>query len=90
MDKDLLYRKYSHIIPGSIEEIARGQTIICGKSDKITSHGTICVIKCSDSEFSSICLKTRIINIQDIGQVKRCKPCTKAARNLRRRVAFDR
>lgn len=82
--KSNLYKKYPHIIKGSIEEVPKGKEIVCGKNDKIVSHGKICVIKCSEFKESS-CLKTRIINIQDAKQVNMCKACTRRLRNSRRR-----
>ena len=90
MSETDLYTKYPNIIPGSVANVPRGDTIICGHGDKIVSHGTVCVIKCMNAEFSPVCLKTRMINIQDLGQVTKCKPCTKADRNMRRRATYRR
>lgn len=82
-----LYSKYPHIIVGSIESIERGQIITGGRKNKIKSHGKICVINCENAEKSvPYCLKTRIINVQDAGQVKFCTSCTRYNRNARRRT----
>lgn len=86
MTNEELYKEYPHIIPGSIEEIPRGQIIVCGKNDKIKSHGRICVINCSGFELNPKCLKTRIINTQDLHQVTKCKECVRIERNTRRRL----
>ncbi len=86
MDDTLLYEKYSHIIKGSIENVPRGKDIRIGKNEKIKSHGKICIIRCEEVDFSPHCQKTRLINIQDAGQVKKCKACVRKARNMRRRI----
>lgn len=80
-----LYEKYQQIVPGSIEEIPKGQLIYCSKDQKIESHGKIAIIKCLDHEIPG-CLKTRIINIQDARQTRYCIVCTKRRRNTRRRT----
>lgn len=79
-----LYNKYPHIVKGSIELVPKGQEIICGKDIKIISHGKIAVIKCSNHD-APYCLKTRVINIQDIKQTTLCTACTRRLRNKRRR-----
>ena len=79
-----LYKKYPHIVDGSIEEIPRGKLIYCGQSS-IVSHGRIAIIKCANSDLETVCLKTRVINIQDAKQTKYCRLCTKRRRNERRR-----
>jgi hypothetical protein len=85
MNNNELYKKYPHIMDGSIEEVPRGQVVLCGKNTKIISHGKIAIIKCLDKE-SPGCLKTRIINIQDAEQSKYCVVCTRRRRNTRRRL----
>jgi hypothetical protein len=85
MSYEEFYRKYPHIIPGSIQATPMGKVIVCGKDDKITSHGLICIIKCSTDGAIATCRKTRMINIQDAKQVKQCKSCIKYMHNLRRR-----
>jgi len=80
-----LYDLYPQIIPGSIEEVPRETEIYCSKDQKIKSHGKIAIIKCLDYEIPG-CLKTRIINIQDVKQTKYCVVCAKRRRNTRRRV----
>ena len=87
MRDEELYDKYPQIIAGSIEFVKRGQTVVGGKKNKWKSHGKICVINCKNSEQKvSHCLKTRILNIQDAGQVKYCTACTRYNRNARRRA----
>lgn len=83
-NKDI-YRKYPHIIHGSIEEVGRGIIIRGGKNNKITSHGKIAIIKCADINMPG-CLETRIINIQDAEQTKYCSACTRRRKNERRRA----
>jgi len=85
MTNDQLYEKYPHIVAGSIEDVQRGQVVVGGKDNKITSHGKIAIIKCSDQDMPG-CLKTRIINVQDAGQTKHCVACTRRRRNERRRA----
>ena len=85
MKDEEYYKKYPHIVPGSIEEVPSGTEISIGRHARITSHGKICVIRCIDYDKNKDCLKTRIINIQDAGQVKRCSSCTRHDRNIRRR-----
>lgn len=84
MTNDQLYEKYPHIVQGSIEDVPRGQVVVGGKDNKITSHGKIAIIKCADSNAQG-CLKTRIINVQDAGQTQHCTACTRRRRNERRR-----
>ncbi|MCK5614243.1 hypothetical protein KAR91_70915 [Candidatus Pacearchaeota archaeon] len=88
MTDEELYKKYSHIIDGSIEHVQHGQVICGGKNNKIIAHGRIVVIRCADSELKvqPPCLKTRIINIQDVAQTKYCTACIKRRRNKRRRI----
>jgi hypothetical protein len=81
-----LYEKYPHIIPKSIEEVLEGTTIVCGGKDKLISKGKICVIRCKNADTESKCLKTRVINIQDVNQVYMCKICVRLERNARRRI----
>lgn len=87
MNDEQIYRKYPHIVPGSIECIPNGRVIKCGKDNIIISHGKVCVIKCQTDGSIPGCHKTRIINIQDARQVKFCKYCTKYLRNLRKRIS---
>lgn len=79
-----LYKKYPHIIAGSIEKADVGHIIKGGKGNAFKSHGKICVIKC-DAKLPG-CVRTRIINIQDARQVKYCVECTKNKRNIRRNL----
>ncbi|KKM81524.1 hypothetical protein LCGC14_1328900 [marine sediment metagenome] len=85
MKDEKIYKKYSHIIKGSIELVTRGTIIKCGKNYELTSHGKICVINCINEEKSHQCMKTRIINIQDAGQVTLCRNCIRLKRNIQRR-----
>lgn len=85
MKKTDIYTKYPHIIPGSIEEVPKGTIVKCGANDQIRSHGKICVIKCQYADVNPYCLKTRVINLQDVRQVRSCKTCIRRSRNLRRR-----
>lgn len=85
MKNEDLYKKYPHIIPGSIEEVDRGSMVMGGKDSRIKSHGKIAIIKCADSNIPG-CLKTRIINVQDAEQTKYCSACTRRRRNERRRA----
>jgi len=84
-----LYDKYPHIIPGSIERVAPGTRILCGKfckkDDVLISRGVICVIRCATDGAIVICRKTRIVNVQDVGQVKQCKACSRYLHNMKRR-----
>jgi hypothetical protein len=88
MTDEELYKKYPHIIEGSIEHVQHGQTIHGGKDNKIIAHGRIAVIRCADSELKvhPSCMKTRIINVQDAAQTKYCTACIKRRRNERRRI----
>lgn len=84
-DKEL-YKKYPHIVDGSIEITDKGKIITCGKNSTVKSHGKICIITCKNSDKGiQHCLKTRIINIQDARQVTLCVACTRHERNTRRR-----
>ena len=83
-DEDL-YKKYPHIVKGSIESISKGTIIKCGKNHELTSHGKICVIRCANEGKSHQCLKTRIINVQDARQVTLCRNCIRLKRNIQRR-----
>ena len=68
-----IYKKYPHIIPGSIEEVPRGKVIKSSKDEELVSHGRICIIKCATDGVVSGCKKTRMINLQDAKQVKQCR-----------------
>lgn len=83
-----LYTKHPHILAGSIGAYDRGKLIVAGKKSRFKSHGRVCIIACANAENSDIscCLKTRMINVQDVTQVKFCTACTKHNRNSRRRV----
>ena len=85
-----LYDKYLNIVPMSIQNVPKGQMVSCGRDDKITSLGAICIIKCMNADFSPVCTKTRIINIQELGIVTKCKQCLRAEHNLKRRVRYHR
>jgi hypothetical protein len=85
MKPEQLYKKYPHIIPGSIEKTERGKIISCGKNETLLSHGTICVIKCATDGMISNCRRTRIINTSDAKQVKQCRACLKYLKDTRRR-----
>jgi len=85
MKNEEIYKRYPHIIPGSIELVPRGTIIKCGINNKVASHGKICIIRCANSEISQRCMKTRIINVQDAGQVTLCKRCTREKRNIQRK-----
>ena len=88
MTNEELYKKYPHIINGSIERVDHGQIVCNGKGNKIVAHGRIAVIRCVDSKLKVYppCLKTRIINVQDAAQTKYCTTCVKRHRNERRRA----
>lgn len=87
MKNEELYKKYPHIIKGSIETVQRGKMVVGGKSNKVKSHGKICVISCENADKNiHHCVRTRIVNIQDVGQVKFCISCTRYNRNARRRA----
>lgn len=85
MTEQELYKKYAHIIPGSIELVLKGTEIQTGKNQKIISHGRICVIRCEFADTAPDCQKTRIINTQDARQTTKCSACTRRERNIRRR-----
>ena len=86
MNNEDLYKRYPHIIRGSIEDIDRGQIVVGGRRHKIKSHGKIAVIKCANADAGvAHCMKTRIINVQDASQTKFCQVCTRYNRNERRR-----
>ena len=80
------YNKYSNIIQGSIELTAVGKEITSGKNKSLISKGRICIIQCEEADFNPRCRKTRIINLQDARQVKKCLACTRRDRNKRRRL----
>jgi hypothetical protein len=86
MSYEELYKKYPHIVLGSIQQTPKGKVILCSKDDKIVSHGLVCIIKCATDGAVAACRKTRMINIQDAKQVKQCKTCIKYNHNLRRRL----
>jgi len=83
------YKKYPHIIPGSIEKVPVGKKILCGKlgkkDDILISRGMICVIRCATDGAISVCRKTRIVNLQDVRQVKQCKACVRYLHNMKKR-----
>lgn len=85
-----LYKKYPNVLPGSIEEVPYGKKVMCGKDHTIASQGRICVIKCLEADFSIGCMKTRIININDLAVTKRCVVCVRLAANMRRRMSKHR
>ena len=86
MTHEEIYKKYPHIVPGSIESIARGKKIMCGKNDPIISHGIVCIIKCATDGVIPGCRKTRMINIQDASQVKQCRACIRYLHNMKLRT----
>ena len=81
-----IYKKYPHIIPGSIEDFPKGKTVKCGKDEQFTSHGRICVINCITDGAIAGCKKTRIINLQDAKITKHCSYCKRYLQNLRNRI----
>ncbi len=85
-----MYKKYPSILPGSIEKVPKGQTVSCGKNHQIKSKGVICIIKCIEAEFNPRCLKTRVINVQDVKQVTRCTACIKNKKRMSRKFKEDR
>lgn len=59
-DEDTFYKKYKHVVPGSVKEVKPG-TVVDGVK---AVHGRVCKIKCQESG------KLRTINVQDAFQVK--------------------
>jgi hypothetical protein len=63
------YKKYPHVVPGSVREPSAEDKKVLPKS-----HGMVCTIKCVDTG------KLRVINTQDAFQVKRCEEAAVAFR----------
>lgn len=66
-DEEAFYKKYGHVIRGSIREVEPGTTI----NGVVAVHGRICDIKCQETG------ESRTINVQDAWQVKYTKEVQK-------------
>lgn len=67
-NSDNFYKKYPHVVPGSVVEVSAGE-----KVGGVHSHGRRCQVTCSE------CSSTREVNVQDAWQVKRCDEHQKLA-----------
>lgn len=66
-DEEAFYKKYGHVVRGSIREVEPGTTI----NGVVAVHGRICDIKCQETG------ESRTINVQDAWQVKYTKEVQK-------------
>jgi len=68
--------RYAHVVSGSVRLVPKGDVV-----DGVMSKGKMATVRCVD------CGTERSVNVQDVFQSKRCRPCYQAAQKSKKQAA---